>query len=146
MSHLAAIPCYCCQAFWQPKCQSAKCWNWTKKPPRLAVFLLKKKLIFNDGIILILSTNVPFMEKPGSSFLLANCVKNMCRRAKFEVKMQDIKLHFHLKCHFHRCFLLTLLVKTLSIYLFMFKALDLVDIVTRNFKFPFIWNANTCFT
>ena len=121
--------------------------------------MLKKKLIFNDGIILILSTNVPFMEKPGSSFLLANSVKKMCGRVKFEVKMQDNKLHFYLKCHFHRCFLLILLVNQLpsfsisgtftwnglSIYLFMFKALDLVDIVTWNL-FPFMWNANACFT
>ena len=34
------------------------------------------------------------MEKPDSSFLLANCVKNMCGRVKFEVKMQDTKLDF----------------------------------------------------
>ena len=36
----------------------------------------KNQLVFNV-IILTLSTNVPFMEKPVSSFLLANCVKNM---------------------------------------------------------------------
>ena len=29
------------------------------------------------------STNVPFMDKPGSWFLLAKCLKNTCGRVTF---------------------------------------------------------------
>ena len=29
------------------------------------------------------STNVPFMDKPGSWFLLAKCLKNTCERVTF---------------------------------------------------------------
>ena len=36
------------------------------------------------------STNVPFMGKPGSWFLLAKCFKNTCGRVTFSVKMQVI--------------------------------------------------------
>ena len=31
------------------------------------------------------STNVPFMDKPGSWFLLAKCLKNTCGRVTFSM-------------------------------------------------------------
>ena len=33
-------------------------------------------------------TNVPFIDKPGSWFLLAKCLKNTCGRVIYSVKMQ----------------------------------------------------------
>ena len=37
------------------------------------------------------STNVPLMDKPGSWFLLAKCLKKTCGRVR--------DLHLYLKCH-----------------------------------------------
>ena len=45
------------------------------------------------------STNVPLMQKPGSWFLVAKCLKNTCGRLTFWVKMQVVGLHLYLKCH-----------------------------------------------
>ena len=39
------------------------------------------------------STNFSLMDKPGSWFLLAKCLKNTCGRVTFQVKMQVIDLH-----------------------------------------------------
>ena len=44
------------------------------------------------------STNVPFMQKTGSWFLLAKCLKNTCGRVTFSVKMQ-VDDTCILKCH-----------------------------------------------
>ena len=50
------------------------------------------------------STNVPIMDKPGSWFLLAKCLKNTCGRSDIlrkdaGKKMRVDELHFYLKCH-----------------------------------------------
>ena len=46
----------------------------------------------------LFSPNIPFIDKPGSWFLLAKRVKNTCGRVTFLVKVQVTDLHIYLKC------------------------------------------------
>ena len=82
---------------------------------KICEFNKNKIILFNPFL-----TNVPLMDKPGSWFLLAKCLKNTCGRVTFQVKMQVDDLHLYLKYHsafllkislFSRCFWSILLEK-----------------------------------
>ena len=68
--------------------------HWEEKAEKLTGKIARMKnlkITFNP-----FSTNVPFMDKPGSWFLLAKCLKNTCGRVTFK---QRCDLHLYLKCH-----------------------------------------------
>ena len=50
---------------------------------KICEFNKNKIMLFNPFL-----TNVPLMDKPGSWFFLAKCLKNTCGRVTFQVKMQ----------------------------------------------------------
>ena len=71
--------------------------NIEKEPYNFAVSIESVSLF--DFELNLFSPNVPFMDKPGSLFLLAKCLKNTCGRVTFLVKMQVDDLHLYVKCH-----------------------------------------------
>ena len=81
---------------WQP-------WRRKLKEHHQKGYWKRKKKMDQDRILTYFgvnpfSTNVLFMDKPSSWFLLAKCLRNTCGRMTFSVKMQVINLYFYLKC------------------------------------------------
>ena len=77
-------------------------WNLCKTSFPLYVFgkyFARNRFALNWLAFRPFSTNVPLMDKPGSWFLLAQCLKNTCGRVAFSVKMQVNDLHRYWKCH-----------------------------------------------
>ena len=43
--------------------------------------------------------NILVMEKVGTNFPLAKCVKNTCERVTFQIKVQEIDVYLNVKFH-----------------------------------------------
>ena len=83
-----------------------------------SINLTQNSVNLTQNLINPFSTNVPFMDKPGSCFLLAKCLKNICGRVTFFTLPQVFFKHFARPASlfkmslFYRCFSNILLVKT----------------------------------